>query len=170
MKPDIIYITGAPGSGKSTLAAQLNAAMYSYTHIDPDDLLQSFWETNQDPDYDRETIGIPRLHKILHSLLENKVRLIYDGKANNELMIELNGKYTLLNIHCVSDNSAQRFLARETNPDGTTPEWVDEIMPSVRQDEVSSRDPVDVGQRKIIVNCTSDYEPTISELLKQLGF
>lgn len=170
MKPDVIYITGAPGSGKTTLAKQLANRMYSYTYIDPDNILQSFWEANTDPSYDRERIGIPKMKEIILGLLGQSVRLIFDAQADTELLERLHKEFDLTNIHCVADNAAKRFYLREINADGTKPDWLDPHMPEIRRLEKEAKEPTDVGQKFITVNCNGDYDPGVDQLLKQLGF
>jgi adenylylsulfate kinase-like enzyme len=149
MKSDIVYLTGAPGSGKTTLAIKLTERMYSYTYIDPDDILQSFWETNTDPTYDRE-------------------KILFSTQADKDLLTELNSKFSLVNIHCVSKDSAKRFYDRETAEDGSKPDWLDPHMPEVYRLEKEARDPIDIGQKIITVDCTKDYSPTIEELIRIL--
>jgi predicted kinase len=170
MKPDIIYITGAPGSGKSTLAKLLADKMYSYTHIDPDNLLQSFWEKNKDPDYDREKVGVPKMQKILTTLLADDVRLIVDAQADRELLQALNDKYRLVNVHCVAENPAQRFYERETASDGSKPDWLDPHMPEIHRLAKEASEPIDIGQQIIVVDCSGEYSPSVDKLLHKLGF
>jgi GTPase SAR1 family protein len=168
MKSDIVYLTGAPGSGKTTLAIKLTERMYSYTYIDPDDILQSFWETNTDPTYDREKIGVPKMKNILTYLLYYNVRILFSTQADKDLLTELNSKFSLVNIHCVSKDSAKRFYDRETAEDGSKPDWLDPHMPEVYRLEKEARDPIDIGQKIITVDCTKDYSPTIEELIRIL--
>jgi len=170
MKYDVVYITGAPGSGKTTLAKQLADKMYSYTYIDPDDLLQSFWETNKDPSYDREKVGIPKMKQTIIGLLENNVRVIFDAQADKELLDTLQTGFNLVNIHCAADNAADRFYQRETAMGGSKPDWLEPHMPEIRRLEVESKDPIDIGQKIISVDCNNDYSPTLDQLLKELGF
>lgn len=167
MKPDIIYLTGAPGSGKTQLARALNEKLYSYTHIDPDDLLQSFWEHNtENPDYDREKVGIPRMQRIIESLLADDVRLIVDSQPDIDWLKKISQKYRLINLHCQASNPAERFYNREVSPDGTVPDWLEEHMPKIKLYEKEAKEPIDFGQKIIIVNCDNGYSPTIEEIVK----
>jgi len=170
MRPDVIYITGAPGSGKSTLARKLTEQMYSYTYIDPDDLLQSFWETNTDPTYDREKVGVPKMKEILTYLLNNNVRILFDAQADRDLLKKLNSGYSLINIHCIAKGAAKRFYDRETSKDGSEPDWLGPHMPEIKRLEKEAKDPIDIGQKIITVDCSNNYTPTIEVLISQLGF
>ena len=167
-KPYLVLIGGAPGSGKSTLARKLTQYV-QFIYIDADAVLENFWLNNTaNSEYDRETVGMPRLYDLVaKNASDYNLNQVVDMAPTDSKTIEkLKAVSTLKHLHCQTDDANKRFYEREISQNGDQPDWLGPQMKELEEKIVPNSRPADLGIKVIEVKTDDKYTPSIKSLVE----
>lgn len=170
-KPLIVVVSGAPGSGKTTLAHAI-AQHLRIPHIPRDEIMRGI-EMTHGGAIDKAGLGIETYYTILAAMREANISFvtdgtIYKGISEQDIKSRLVPHATVINVHARAKDEHERFIKREKERQGWSDEWVAGHRQRLEEIYHQTVDPLDLGVPLIEVDATSEYNPSIDQILMQI--
>jgi Zeta toxin len=169
--PLAVLIGGAPGSGKTTLAEALGPTL-DIPLLHADDLVHGRWRTlgrgkelgawHVEPFYQSMTL-----------LAEAGISFISEqtwrpGISEADVIKRLAPLCTLVQVHCRSHNSFERWERRMRQDPLCGPRRLAKLTPTIRQLGNDLIKPLDFRCPTIVVNTDLGYEPSLESIAAQI--
>ncbi len=169
--PLAVLVGGAPGSGKTTLADALAVGLdLPVLHKDP--LVHGRWRT-----LDRATelgeSGVEPFFRSMELWIETGISFVaeqtfYAGVSESDVGTRLAPRSTLVNVHCRSVHSLERWEQRMRNDPLCGEMRLQKLMPIVERLTADLNEPLDFGCPSVVVNTDDGYQPTLETIIAQI--
>jgi adenylate kinase family enzyme len=172
MKPDIIYVSGAPGSGKTTLARLLSDELY-IPHVSSD-LVQGGIELTQ-PDHDRKTAIASAFIPLMIDMAQKQISFVVDhvlqkDTAKSTIIDKLTPYAHIIYVHVHTSDPIGRYISRieaSELPDIIRRrELLLERAKYHRENLVNTAEVIELDIPTIVVNADDGYDPDLRDVLE----
>ena len=167
--PLAVLVGGAPGSGKTTLAASLAVGL-DLPVLHKDRLVHGRCRT-----LDRATelgeSGVEpffRSRELWKAGISFAEQTYYPGVSESDVAIRLAPRSTLVNVHCRSAHSFERWEQRMRNDPLCGEMRLTKLIPVVARLNSDLYEPLDLGCPRIVVNTDLGYQPTLETVIAQI--
>jgi hypothetical protein len=169
--PLAVLVGGAPGSGKTTLAADLGQAL-DLPVLHKDHLVHGKWRT-----LDRATElgvgGVELFYRSMELWLELGVSLVaeqafYRGVSEPDVMARLTPRATVVQVHCQSVHSLERWRQRMLADPLCGPDRLAKLLPVVEHLDNELFEPLDFDCPLVVVRTDEGYDPPLEEVVSTI--
>lgn len=174
MKPLVVIVSGALGSGKTTLADELSHYM-RLPHIERDEVIFGM-EFTRGGLINKAAEGMTAYFNLLEHMINAGMSLVtdgtlYKGVSEKDIRDHIVSRAMTVNVHVRAKDEHQRFYDREIKRKGVSKEWkkwLEGHMDHLKKIYDVTVDPLDLGVPLIEVDSTSEYAPSIGEVVIQI--
>ena len=169
--PLAVLVGGAPGSGKTTLAEALAVGL-DLPVLHKDRLVHGRWRT-----LDRATelgeSGVEPFFRSMELWIEAGISFVaeqtfYPEVSEWDVARRLAPRSTLVNVHCRSTHSSERWEQRMRNDPLCGEMRLQRLVPVVECLNSELYEPLDFDCPSIVVNTDNGYQPTLKALIAQI--
>lgn len=168
--PLLLLISGAPGSGKTTLASELARHLRLF-HLHRDGIWDGLRFTAARGSDDRLPHGVEVWYATASLLLRSGVSLVADGtlyrgwdEGKVRPLLDLG---EVVNVHCQARGALDRFAAR-LRCQGGSEDVVSAMVARAAGEQDRTREPLELGCRRYLVDTTAGYVPSLDDLVEGL--
>lgn len=169
--PLAVLVGGAPGSGKTTLAEALAVGL-DLPVLHKDRLVHGRWRT-----LDRATelgeSGVEPFFRSMELWIEAGISFVaeqtfYPEVSESDVARRLAPRCTLLNVHCRSVHSFERWEQRMRNDPLCGEIRLKRLVSVVERLNSELHEPLDFGCPSIVVTTDNGYQPTLEAVIAQI--
>ena len=169
--PLAVLVGGAPGSGKTTLAEALAVGL-NLPVLHKDRLVHGRWRTLNTATELGES-GIEPFFRSMELWIEAGISFVADFTfypviGESEVARRLAPRSTLVNVHCRSLHSFERWEQRMRNDPLCGETRLQKLVPVVERLNSELHEPLDFGCPSVVVNTDNGYQPTLDALIAQI--
>jgi hypothetical protein len=170
-QPLAVLVGGAPGSGKTTLAEALAVGL-DLPVLHKDQLVHGRWRT-----LDRATelgeSGVEPFFCSMDLWIEAGISFVaeqtfYPDVSESDVGRRLAPRSTLVNVHCRSAHSFERWQQRMQNDPLCGEMRLQKLIPVVERLTSELNEPLDFGCPSVVVNTDDGYQPTLGAIIVQI--
>jgi hypothetical protein len=169
--PLAVLVGGAPGSGKTTLAESLAVGL-DLPVLHKDLLVHGRWRT-----LDRATelgeSGVEPFFRSMELWMEAGIGFVaeqtfYPEVSESDVATRLAPRSTLVNVHCRSVHSFERWEQRMRNDPLCGEMRLKKLIPVVERLNSELYEPLDFDCPSFVVNTDNGYQPTLEAVIAQI--
>jgi len=169
--PLAVLVGGAPGSGKTTLSEALGVGL-DLPVLHKDRLVHGRWRTLETATRLGES-GVELFYRSMELWIEMGISLVVDFTffpviGESDVVRRLAPHSTLINVHCSSRNSFERWEQKMRNDPLCGETRLKELTPVVEQLNCDLQNPLDFDCPSIVVNTDNGYQPDLEAIIAQI--
>ena len=169
--PLAVLVGGAPGSGKTTLAEALAVGL-DLPVLHKDRLVHGRWRTLGKAT-DLGESGVEPFFRSMELWIEAGISFVagptfYRGVSESDVARRLAPLSTLVNVHCRSVHSFQRWEQRMRSDPLCGEVRLKKLVPVVERLNSELQEPLDFDCPSVLVNTDNGYQPTLEALIAQI--
>ena len=169
--PLAVLVGGAPGSGKTTLAEALAVGL-DLPVLHKDRLVHGRWRT-LDKASDLGESGVEPFFRSMELWIEVGISFVaeqtfYPGVSESDVARRLAPRSTLVNVHCRSARSFERWEHRMRNDPLCGEMRLKKLVPVVERLNSELHEPLDFDCSSVLVNTDNGYQPTLEAVIAQI--
>ncbi len=169
--PLAVLVGGAPGTGKSTLATALAAGL-DVPVLHKDQLVHGMWRTRGRA-MDLGAPGVEPFFRTMELWSELGVSFVaeqtfYRGVSEPDVARRLAPRCFLVNVHCRSRHTLERFARRMRDDPLCGEERLRTLLRLAERLQGDLRQPLDLGCPLIVVDTDDGYEPALEAVIRRI--
>ena len=169
--PLAVLVGGSPGSGKTTLAEALADGL-DLPVLHKDRLVHGRWRTLGQAT-DLGASGVEPLFRSMELWIEAGISFVaeqtfYPEVSELDVARRLAPRSTLVNVHCKSLHSFERWEQRMRNDPLCGEVRLETLIPVVDRLTSALREPLDFNCPSVVVNTDNGYQPTLDAVIARI--
>jgi len=169
--PLAVLVGGAPGSGKTTLAEALAVGL-DLPVLHKDRLVHGRWRTLERAT-ELGSSGVEPFYRSMELWINAGISFIaeqtfYAEMSEADVAKRLAPRSTLINVHCRSVHSFERWEQRMRNDPLCGEARLKKLVPVIERLNSEPHEPLDFDCPTVVVSTDKGYEPTLETVIAQI--
>ncbi len=169
--PLAVLVSGPPGSGKTTLAHALANGL-DLPVLSKDRLVHGIWRTRARA-FELGPPGIEPFYRTMELWLQHGVSFVaeqtfYRGVSEPDVARRLAPWSVLVNVHCQSGRSLERFERRMRDDPLCGDRRLQKLMPLAERLQAQLHEPLALSCPVVVVNTDDGYAPSLENVIGQI--